>query len=62
MDSVMSCACALEYCKMGDPPPIESYAALDLGALRFEMKVAISDCRGANGGGNRIISGSANKL
>lgn len=39
-----------------------SYAARLLGARRFAMKDAITFCNGASGGGNRIMSGSANKL
>ena len=47
---------------MGDPPPMLSYAARLLGALRLAINEAITLCRGASGPGNRIISGSANKL
>ena len=47
---------------MGDPTPIESYGARDLGARRFDIIDGTSDCNGAKGGGNRIISGSANRL
>jgi len=47
---------------MGDPPPMDSYAAIDFGARRFEIRYAIVFWRGARGGGRRIMSGSANRL
>ena len=47
---------------MGDPPPIDSYAARDLGARRLLINSAINGCNGVSGPGKRIMSGSANKL
>lgn len=61
-DSDNSLAWALVYCKIGDPPPILSYAALLLGARRLAIKEAITFCKGESGPGNRIISGSAKRL
>ena len=47
---------------MGDPPPMDSYAAMDFGARRLDMMSAIRFWSGESGGGSRIISGSANRL
>ena len=47
---------------MGDPPPMDSYAAIDFGARRLEIRYAIVFWRGARGAGRRIMSGSANRL
>ena len=41
---------------------MELYAAIDLGARRLDMINAIRFCSGDNGGGSRMISGSANRL
>ena len=50
------------YCKIGDPPPMESYASLDFGARRLEINSATNDWRGARNGGSRMMSGSAKRL
>ena len=55
-------ACSLEYLRMGDPPPMDSYAAIDLGALRLDIMSAIVFWSGESGLGNRMISGSAKRL
>ena len=47
---------------MGDPPPMDSYAAIDLGALRLDIMSAIVFWSGESGLGNRMISGSAKRL
>ena len=50
------------YSNIGDPPPIVAYAARLFGARRLAMKDAITFCSGESGPGNRIMSGSANRL
>ena len=47
---------------MGDPPPMELYAAMDFGARRLDMMSAIKFWSGERNVGSRMISGSANKL
>ena len=47
---------------IGDPPPIDSYAAIDLGARRLDIISAIKVWSGASGDGSRMISGSAKRL
>ena len=61
-ESTMRSACALVYCNIGDPPPMDSYASRLLGALRFDITSATRDCRGARRGGRRMMSGSAKRL
>lgn len=41
---------------MGEPPPIDSYAALDLGARRFEMTYASGFCSPLISPGSRMMS------
>lgn len=50
------------YLRIGDPPPMLSYAALLLGARRLAINEAMIFWSGARGPGNRMMSGSANKL
>lgn len=41
---------------MGLPPPIDSYAALDFGARRFEMRYASGFCSPLISPGSRMMS------
>jgi hypothetical protein len=52
----MPAACALVYLTMGEPPPILSYAAVDLGARLDAIILAMGPCSPCKSQGRRMIS------